>query len=67
MTNLKLTFAVEKATENTIMFKEVIDPNDILAQRVVGNIYVPKRTLRDLGWKGERLNVAFTPAPTEAK
>lgn len=61
MKNLSLTFAVEKATDRTIMFKEVIDSEDMLAVRSIGNIYVPKATLRTLGWQGERLQVAFTP------
>ena len=54
---MKLTFAPAKVTTNTIMFSEVIDTNDPLAQAQVGNLYVPKRTLKDAGWTGNRLTV----------
>ena len=56
---MKLTFAPAKVTTNTIMFAEVVDSNDPLAVATVGNIYVPKRTLSDQGWSGERLEVTF--------
>lgn len=54
---MKLTFAPEKVTTNTIMFREMIDTSDPLAQAFVGSLYVPKRTLKDEGWQGNRLVV----------
>ena len=60
---LKVTVAPAKDTTNTIMFSEVLDTeNDPLAVAAIGNIYVPKRTLKDMGWKGERLTVNITTA-----
>ena len=66
MTNLKVTLACDRATDNTIVFKEVLDGENMLATRKIGTIYVPKNTLADMGWKGERLTFAISPAP-EAK
>lgn len=41
-------FELEKVTKNTIRFREVVDsPLDVPA---VGVVYVPKTTLRDIGW-----------------
>lgn len=41
-------FELEKVTKNTIRFREVVaSPLDI---PTVGVVYVPKTTLRDIGW-----------------
>lgn len=41
-------FELEKVTKNTIRFREVVEsPLDV---PVVGVIYVPKTTLRDIRW-----------------
>ena len=56
MNNLKVTFEFERDTKNTIRFKEVLEgpldaPN-------IGTLYVPKQTLKQLGYKeGSKLTV----------
>lgn len=59
-TVVKATFAAFEDTPATIKFREVLDESDPLATSAMGTIYVPKRTLKDSGWKGERLNIAIT-------
>lgn len=46
---MKVTFEMEKATKNTIRFIEVLENE--LAAPAVGNIYIPKSTLGQIGWK----------------
>lgn len=59
---LKVTFAVDRATPNTIKFAEVTDPEDYLAQAKIGSLYIPKHTLKGMGWNGENLTVNVTTA-----
>jgi hypothetical protein len=48
-------FELEKVTKNTIRFREVVEsPLDVPA---VGVIYVPKTTLRDIGWSDGHLTM----------
>jgi hypothetical protein len=54
---ISATFNVDKVTANTVKFTEERDPEDILAMPLIGSLYVPKRTLRDIGWNGEKLTV----------
>lgn len=43
-----IKFEFEKETKNTIRFKEVLaDPLD---PAVIGTMYIPKATLKDIGW-----------------
>ena len=44
-----LTFSAEKATKNTVMFTEDLPSEYALAK--IGNIYIPKATLAELGWR----------------
>jgi len=46
---MKVTFEMEKATKNTIRFTEVLESE--LVAPAVGNIYIPKSTLGQIGWK----------------
>jgi len=46
---MKATFEMEKATKNTIRFAEVLE-NELDAP-TIGNIYIPKATLGQIGWK----------------
>lgn len=46
---MTITLRMEKATKNTIRFEEVLESE--LAAPKIGNIYVPKSTLGELGWK----------------
>lgn len=56
MNNLKVNFEFEKETKNTIRFKEVI--NGPLDVPNIGTLYVPKRTLKQIGYKeGSKLIV----------
>jgi hypothetical protein len=56
MNSLKVNFEFEKETKNTIRFKEVLEgpldaPN-------IGTLYVPKQTLKQIGYKeGSKLIV----------
>ena len=51
---MKVKFAMEKATKNTIRFAEELE-NELDAPKV-GTIYVPKATLGAIGWKeGKKL------------
>ena len=56
MNNLKVTFEFEKDTKNTIRFKEVL--NGPLDAPNIGTLYVPKQTLKQIGYKeGSKLTV----------
>ena len=53
---MRISMVMEKATKNTIRFEEVLESE--LAVPKIGNIYVPKSTLGELGWKeGDTLTV----------
>lgn len=45
---MKVNFAMEKSTKNTIRFSEVLE-NELDAPKI-GTIYVPKATLGNIGW-----------------
>ncbi len=56
---MKVTFEMEKATKNTIKFKEMLESE--LSAPKVGTVYVPKSTLGELGWKeGSKLVLEVT-------
>ena len=42
-------FEFEKETKNTVRFNEIDDGDGIM----VGNLYVQKNTLDEIGWKNE--------------
>lgn len=53
---MRINMVMEKATKNTIRFEEVLESE--LAAPKIGNIYVPKSTLGELGWKeGDTLTI----------
>lgn len=53
---MKVTMNMEKATKNTIRFTEVLESE--LDAPSIGVIYVPKATLKAIGWKeGKALTV----------
>lgn len=49
MAKTTVYFELEKETKNTIRFKEVVA--DMLDTPKVGTIYVPKATLKEIGYK----------------
>lgn len=56
MNKQTVTFEFEKDTKNTIRFKEVL--NGPLDAPTIGTLYVPKRTLKQIGYKeGDKLIV----------
>ena len=57
-TTLVVTFEFEKATKNTIRFKESdVGPLDVAR---IGTLYVPKTTLKALNYKeGQKLEVTL--------
>ena len=58
---MKVTMKMEKATKNTIRFEEVLESE--LDAPVIGTIYVPKATLRSIGWKeGDKLVIELDKA-----
>lgn len=48
MSKVTVSFELEKETKNTIRFKEVVA--DMLDTPKVGTIYVPKATLKEIGY-----------------
>lgn len=53
---MKVAMNMEKATKNTIKFTEVLESE--LDAPSIGVIYVPKATLKAIGWKeGKTLEV----------
>ena len=53
---MKVAMNMEKATKNTIRFAEVLESE--LDAPSIGVIYVPKSTLKAIGWKeGKTLEV----------
>jgi hypothetical protein len=56
---MKVTMNMEKATKNTIKFSEVLESE--LDAPSIGVIYVPKATLKAIGWKeGKTLTVEIS-------
>lgn len=56
MAKQTVTFEFEKDTKNTIRFKEVL--NGPLDAPVIGTLYVPKQTLKQIGYnEGSKLIV----------
>lgn len=55
---MKVTFEFEKDTKNTIRFKEVLNgPLDVAN---IGTLYVPKMTLKAIGYQeGQKLEVTL--------
>ena len=54
-----VNFVFEKATKNTIRFAEVLASE--LDAPVIGTIYVPKTTLKQIGWaEGKPLTVTIS-------
>lgn len=58
MAKITVSFEMEKDTKNTIRFKEVVDgPLDVPQ---VGTIYVPKTTLKTIGYEpGSKLQITI--------
>ena len=53
---MKVTMNMEKATKNTIRFAEILESE--LDAPSIGVIYVPKSTLKAIGWKeGKTLEI----------
>lgn len=48
---ITVEFTVEKETKNAIRFKEVTAPDQT---PTVGTIYIPKATLKAMGWTPNR-------------
>lgn len=46
---MKITLKMEKVTKNTVRFEEVLE-NELAAPKI-GNIYIPKTTLGEIGWE----------------
>ena len=62
----KITFTTERDTRNTVRFTEVLDGK--LTNPVVGTIYVPKETLKAIGWKeGDDITIDLQNAGKPAK
>lgn len=56
MSKVTVSFEMEKDTKNTIRFKEILEgPLDVAK---VGTIYVPKVTLKEIGYEsGKQLHM----------
>lgn len=56
---MKVTFAMEKATKNTIRFAEVL-ASELDAPKV-GTLYIPKSTLGELKWTdGDKISIELS-------
>lgn len=56
---MKVTFAMEKATKNTIRFAEVL-ASELDAPKV-GTLYIPKSTLGELKWAdGDKISIELS-------
>ena len=56
---MKVTFAMEKATKNTIRFAEVLTSE--LDAPKVGTLYIPKSTLGELKWvDGDKISIELS-------
>ena len=49
---MTIKMEMERATKNTIRFTEILE--DELSAPAIGNIYIPKTTLKDIGWKEDK-------------
>lgn len=59
MSKITVSFEMEKETKNTIRFNEVVE--SILDTAKVGTIYVPKATLKEIGYEpGEKLHMQLS-------
>lgn len=57
--NATVNFEFEKDTKNTIRFKEVL--NGPLDAPTIGTLYVPKQTLKQIGYQeGQQLVVTIS-------
>lgn len=45
---MTIKMEMERATKNTIRFTEILE--DALSAPVIGNLYIPKSTLKEIGW-----------------
>ena len=53
---MEALFKMEKETKNMVRFYEVLESD--YDTSVIGSIYIPKHTLKDIGWKeGDTLKI----------
>lgn len=53
---MTIKMEMERATKNTIRFTEILE--DALSAPAIGNLYIPKSTLKEIGWKeGKRIQL----------
>lgn len=45
---MTIKMKMERATKNTIRFTEILE--DELSAPAIGNLYIPKSTLKEIGW-----------------
>lgn len=45
---VEIKLQMEKATKNTVRFEEILE-NELDAPKI-GNVYIPKATLGEIGW-----------------
>ena len=55
-----IVFSMEKTTQNTVKFAEVVESEFVPVQ--IGSIYVPKSTLAGIGYKGGEITVKIALA-----
>lgn len=60
-----ILFDVEKPTQNTVKFAEVLENEYLPAQ--IGSMYVPKSTLQKIGYKGGKISVTLECDVAEKK
>ena len=57
----KITLTAEKETKNTVRFTEVLEGK--LTNPVIGTLYIPKETLKTMGWEeGDDITIDLATA-----
>ena len=57
----EIKFTMEKETKNTVRFTEVLEGK--LTNPAIGTIYIPKETLKTMGWKdGDDISIDISNA-----
>lgn len=57
----KITVALNEIHKPSVSFVELESGEDLLSETVLnGKVYFTKSFLRDIGWKGERLNITVS-------
>ena len=63
----KVIMTANKTTKGTVQFKEIVEAGN---KPIIGTLYVPKETLKNMGWEAGRdiaINVSIPRATKKAE